>query len=276
MDYTPYYLFLDFDDTLLLNGKVPNKTTRALKRAKKAGCKIYMNSARSRGNLMPDLKRATNFEFDGYLCAFTNIYLGSDAQTTLMHYLMPSEQTERFIDYCVKYSYWAFIELENELPYFIKIHGDVKYSDEEYAEFRRQALEYLKDKPVIKFNCCPPKSSGYFAINIEEENPGVNFIRGVDYYETYRQGYGKGIILQKFAELQNIDFDRCIHFGDSINDKNAFEVAKISVGMKKTPKEIQHLCTYVAKTNFGVAEYINKVLLKKIKQEKKALKNKEK
>ena len=79
MDYTPYYLFLDFDDTLLLNGKVPNKTTRALKRAKKAGCKIYMNSARSRGNLMPDLKRATNFEFDGYLCAFTNIYLGSDA-----------------------------------------------------------------------------------------------------------------------------------------------------------------------------------------------------
>ncbi len=277
MSFTPYYLFFDFDDTLFLHYKVHNRTKRALKRAQKAGCKLYMNSGRSLGNLIPDLKRTMpDITFEGYICGFNNAYVGNNAEERVISYSIPFEQVEKYIDYCVKYSYWAPIEIEEDLPYVLEIHGDVKYTDEEYAEFRRKALEYLKDKTVVKFNCCPPKSANYIAINLKEENPEVDFIKGTTYYESCKQGYGKGVILKEFAELCNLDFDRCIHFGDSINDKNGFEVAKISVGMKKTPKEIQHLCTYVAETDFGVAEYINKVLLKQIKKEKKALKNNEK
>ena len=269
---SPYYLFLDFDDTLFLHGKIHKKTLRALYKAKKAGCHIYINSGRSRGNLMTALKNATDFPFEAYLCGFACAYLGDNADKPIIRYTLDNEVVSHFIDYCIKYSYSATIESEEVPEYRMQIDEDVNYTDEDYAELSKKAHEFLEGKTPIKVNCWTQKKTGYFAENIAEENPDLKFIRNSTYYESYNEKYGKGVLMKEFAEKIGIDFNRCIHFGDSANDANGFEIAPIGVGMKKTPKEVQHLCSYVAKTEFGVAEYINKVLLKKIKQEKKALK----
>ena len=46
------YLFFDLDGTLIVDGKLSDETVNALNYAKNKGCKLYINTGRSRGNFL--------------------------------------------------------------------------------------------------------------------------------------------------------------------------------------------------------------------------------
>lgn len=271
MSYSPYYLFFDFDETLYVDKKIYKKTERALKKARKAGCKLFINTGRSIRSLLSDLKRNTDIKFDGYLCLFQQILLGDDGKDVLVETeYLSKDDLINYIDYCIRKSYWATLETPND-NYTIELHGDIFYTDEEKEVHRQKAINFIKNNDVIKVGCYPPKSVNHTAENIYEENPNFSFIRHPYGYEYCRLGYGKGKILEVFAEKLNLNKSKFIHFGDSENDLDAFMKFPTCVAMNISTPSIIPYASYIAKTKHGVAEYINKVLLKKIKKEKKGL-----
>ena len=252
-------LFFDFDGTTFVDGIFPKEIEDAIKNAQKKGAKIYMNTGRSKPSLFQDLKKRTDIRFDGYLCAFSCMYLGNEGEETIFEHHMNMSDVENFIDYCEKYSYWATVDIEGYGPHTIELHGHITYSDKEKKEICDKAREFIKGQKIVKFCVYPPVSVNYVAKNLTEENPNVDWIRTERGYECTLKNFGKGILLNEFAKVTGYNPDNFIVFGDSENDINMFEHAKTSVAMAHSPKNLKDLATYVATTKYGVAEYLNKI-----------------
>ena len=70
-------------------------------------------------------------------------------------------------------------------------------------------------------------------------------------------------LLNEFAKVTGFNPDNFIVFGDSENDINMFEHAKTSVAMAHSPEPLKKLATYIATSEYGVAEYLNKLFPQK-------------
>ena len=261
---TPYYLFFDFDETIFINKIVPKATETAIKKAQAKGCKIYMNTGRTFKHLLDALTPATDIKFDGYLCSFNTIVLNQDEKPFLEGKHLTHDETVKLIDYSIRKSYWSAIQTESDAVYTIKLEGDVVYTPAELEVFRKEALDFISDKKILKYNIYPPKSKNFKSDDIDTALDGYAWIENAHGYEGHFANEDKGTLLKKFAEMTGYDFDKFIVFGDSANDVGAFSVAKTSVAMECAIPKVKELATYVATEQEGVAQYINEVLLKKL------------
>ena len=261
---TPYYLFFDFDETIFIDKTVPKATELAIKTAQAKGCKVYMNTGRTLKHLLDDLNPATDIKFDGYLSSFNAITLNLENPPILEGKNLTHDETVKLIDYSIRKSYWSVIQTESTSTYTIKLEGDVVYSPAELEVFRKEAIDFIRDKKILKYNIYPPKSKNFTSDDIETALDGYAWIKNSHGYEGHFANEDKGTLLKKFAEITGYDFDKFIVFGDSPNDVGAFNVAKTSVAMACSTPKIKELATYVATEKEGVAQYINEVLLKKL------------
>ena len=257
----PICLFFDFDGTTFVDKKFPQEITDAIKNAQKHGAKVFMNTGRAITSLLNDLKPNTDIVFDGYLCNFASIYLGDDAKNVVCEDFISKKAVNDFIDYCEKYSYWATIGVENKPVHTIELHGEIVYSDEEKKQICDKAREFIKKGRVAKFAVYPPVAANYKAIDIEKENPLVNWIEFDVGYESALSD--KGTLLDKFAEHMGYDPYKFVVFGDSENDVDMFMHAKTSVAMAHAPKILKSKATYVMSEKFCVAEFFNKLFPQK-------------
>lgn len=260
---TPYYLFFDFDGTIYKDKKIDKETQDAIKLAKSHGCKVYTNSGRSLPNLFKDLKPNCDIVFDGYLCSGASIYLGNDGENCLQEKLVSLDDAIEIINYIRDKSFWARIETDKGV-HTVEMHGHITYTNEERQAFADKAIEFVKNaNKIYKFGIFPPITTNYHSEDIHDALPKYEWCFLLRGYELIYKGYGKGKVLKQFASLMGYDENKFIMFGDSENDLQAFKLAKNKVAMAHSPKELKDLATYVAKTDFGVAEYINSLFLDK-------------
>ena len=254
---TPYYLFFDFDGTIFTDGKMEKATIDAIKKAQRHGCKIFTNTGRSLPSLFKDFKPNCDLIFDGYLCSASNIYLGNDGEICLQELTMPINDVVEVVDYIRDKSLWAVVETDLG-NYTIEMHGHITYTKEERQAFADKAMDYINSsKKVFKFALFPPITTNYRIDSLHLDLPKYDWGFLTRGYEMIYKGYGKGKLLELFANKMNYDETKFIMFGDSENDLQAFESAKTKVAMKHSPECIKKLATYVAKTDLGVAEYLN-------------------
>ena len=260
---TPYYLFFDFDGTIFIDKTIAKETQDAINLAKSHGCKVYVNTGRSLPNLFKDLKKSCDIVFDGYLCGASSIYLGNNAETCLQEKYIPLEDAIEIINYIRDKSFWANIETDKGV-HTVEMHGHITYTNEERQAFADKAIDFVKSaNKIFKFGIFPPVTTNYHSEDIHDALPKYEWCFLLRGYELIHKGYGKGKTLKQFANLTGFDENKFIMFGDSENDLQAFKMAGRKVAMEHSPKELKDLATYVAKTNLGVAEYINSLFLDK-------------
>ena len=61
-----FAFFIDIDGTLYPNGKIPMKNRSAIKTVRQAGHLVFINTARSMGNMPEKVKK---LKVDGFICS---------------------------------------------------------------------------------------------------------------------------------------------------------------------------------------------------------------
>ena len=92
-----FVFFIDIDDTLMVHGRVSIKNRQAINQARKAGHKVFINTARSYGIVPDKIKR---LRVDGFVTA-----LGCNVKyrkKEIYSAKMPLEESAGILDYFTK------------------------------------------------------------------------------------------------------------------------------------------------------------------------------
>lgn len=250
------YLLFDFDGTLHENGVVLPETYEALDYARSKGCKLFVNTGRTKYGLLEDFNKIINYEFDGLLCGGSSVYTGKNYDTVLFEQQPLSDaEVEKFIRFACKKSMWSFIE-GNDSNYLIRIHGEKTYTLAEKERFYHRAMKVYKKTRPFKVAIFPP--IGQTIPELQEELPEFDWVVHTARitYEGFAKGCGKDKVIKKFADTLGITTDDIISFGDSQNDLPAFRASGKSVAMASSPEDVKKEATFVATGKAGVAEGI--------------------
>lgn len=249
-------LLFDFDGTLHNHGVVLPETYEALEYARKKGCKLFVNTGRTKHNLITDLKNIVKFDFDGILCGGSSIYMGKNYDLTVCE---QPELTDEIMVKTLKFirdkSYWATIE-GNAGYYVIEQHGEITYTAEERQQFYEKALAIYKSLKPFKIAIWPPKHlNDYDLPDLLKELDWIYYDEW-HYYEGFYKGCGKDHVIEKLSRTLGVSTDDFISFGDSENDIPAFKASGKSVAMAQSSKSVKEAATFSATTPAGVAEGI--------------------
>ena len=235
------YLFLDFDGTVFLNGTtVPPETRDALKTVQSAGHQVILNTGRSRGFAPGDV----GIMWDGMIFGGADYTYRGERHSE--HSLDP-EEAQAWFRSAIRRKCWINVEGVKRFyrVNFAKHEGD--YTEEETKALMREYVEMTKGNPITKLSVGVSEVRG-------EPIANLNPVSQQTYLELFPKGMDKGAILKEFCNRYGIEREQCISFGDSRNDLAAFAFTPTSVSMKGSPKELEALATYRAKTDLGVAE----------------------
>lgn len=247
-------LLFDFDGTLHDYGVVLPETYEALEYARKKGCKLYVNTGRTRSGLLKDLNNIIKFDFDGLLCGGSCCYVGKNYQTTVFEQPELSDEVMlKSLRFIRDKSYWAVIEGNDHL-YTIEQHGEIAYSEQEREEFYQKAVAAYRATKPFKIAIWVPRHL------VDTEIPSALpefdwvFYPNSNCYEGFYKGCGKFYVIKKLSEVLGIPTDNFISFGDSENDISAFKATGKSVAMQCANDVVKKAATFVATTKAGIKE----------------------
>ncbi len=229
----PYYLFFDFDHTVYVGGRISPATRLSMLAAQEAGHKLILCTGRSRGHLerVPALQ---TIPWDGAIYGAADlIYEGRLLETNVT----PPEDLALWLDYAKRERIDFYLEAQKQFhPYLFS--GD-EAVDEHFPE----------DDPVTKItligkNIDPAKFPKTAMIPVVHPR----------YTEAFAPGCDKGNAILHFCEHLQLPLDRCVAFGDSMNDAPMFRVCPTSIAMEWAQPGLSDLATYQAKSKEGVAE----------------------
>lgn len=248
-----YAVFLDIDNTLMSNGKVPKKNVDAIKKTRETGSYVFVNTARSYA-FIPDMLKDDSL-LDGFVAG-----IGTDLR---LH-------GQQIFSRTMKRDELKFIA-----EHFINGTREVSFEGEDHMIWinpaeRRDVYHILTspddfDTVYKDFKISKMYVRGQLT---QEERAifGKDYIlyQHEMYAEFVQKGFGKAVGMQLMAEHLGIPMENCIAMGDSSNDEDMLKAAGISVAMGNAIKEIKEMCTYVScnAEDGGVAEALKKFIIK--------------
>ena len=254
MNDEKFAIFLDIDNTLMSEGKIPEKNIQAIKKEREKGSFVFINTARSFAFIPEILKDETLF--DGYVAGIgTDLRLHGEQ---ISSYTMSTDELKFIAEH--------FIDDTREIAF--EGEDDVLWIN---PEARRTGILSMLSSPdefdTIYKDCKISKM--YVRGQLTDEE---NEIFGKDYilyqHECYAEfvakGYGKAVGMQRMTEHLGISQNNCIAMGDSANDTDMLMAAGISVAMGNAIPEIKAICTYISSDakDGGVADALEKFILK--------------
>ena len=254
MNDEKFAVFLDIDNTLMSEGKIPEKNIQAIKKVREKGSFVFINTARSFAFIPEILKDETLF--DGYVAGIgTDLRLHGEQ---ISSYTMSTDELKFIAEH--------FIDDTREIAF--EGEDDVLWIN---PEARRTGILSMLSSPdefdTIYKDCKISKM--YVRGQLTDEE---NEIFGKDYilyqHECYAEfvakGYGKAVGMQRMTEHLGISQNNCIAMGDSANDTDMLMAAGISVAMGNAIPEIKAICTYISSDakDGGVADALEKFILK--------------
>lgn len=264
------YIFFDIDGTILTReGKVPESTKRALKKAQENGHEIFINTGRCR-NIIPEVLDELNF--DGLVCGTGAHaeYHGKD----IFNHSFSKDQINRVLKICedhdiaiIMSSAKECVASSKDLPIFIELFSDGKIKAEDF-----KGIEDIEDSPLLK-SMLPividDDKSGYY-----DNHPGVSdlifmnspftvfelnnmvgddinvgkasFKEPDDYSGEITLGnYTKASGINSLLEKIGAENKNSIAIGDGFNDVDMLREAGFSIAMGNSPQEIKDIADYV-------------------------------
>ena len=271
-------IFLDIDGTLTSAGSnvPPDSALEAIKKAQKAGNKVFLCSGRNPGMLSPLLK----YEFDGFIaCAGGYIAVGDE-----VIYDCPMEERDFRTALDVLHRNGVFCTVEakdmaygdSNLAEFFADHSDEGNSE---IERWRKALSTnlgihdLKEydgRPIYKvvIMCMEERQLDEARTLLEDKydfcmqivplklNKCVNG-------ELINRKFDKGRAIIRVAEKLGVDMADTIGFGDSMNDLEMIKTVGLSVCMANGNEKLKELSDMVCDSvdNDGLAKAFKQLQL---------------
>lgn len=251
-------IFLDIDGTLTQPGfnVPPESALEAIKKAQENGHKIFLCTGRNRAMLRPLLK----FDFDGYV-ASAGGYVVCDGEVVFDR-PMKKEVFQKAMDCFGKNHVFRTVECLNatygDSGLEDLLDGASEYSNSELLRFRRQVSQSLDIRPMgeydgsdvykIVFMCTDRKQldepmevlKDDFVFCVQDLE-AANCLNG----EVFGLDFNKGIGIRKICDHLGKDVSDTIGFGDSMNDKEMFDVVSFSVCMQNGHPKMKEVADYV-------------------------------
>ncbi len=239
-------LFFDIDGTLYPDHTtvLPESAVRALRRAKQAGHRIFINTGRVPCHIDPQLR---NFPFDGYLCA-CGCHIELEKQL-ILSVSYDHAQSRRILEAVRSLSLEGYYEGREKIsldPLFpagsfsqrlqsyllrLGILGSTEDEDftfQKFFLFSEDPGQIRNLQQMLPWPVCPIDRGGH--------------PRG---WEITPDQYDKGTAIRFVADYLHRSLEDCIAFGDSTNDLGMLSTCPVSVCMGNAPKPVQDLCTLV-------------------------------
>ncbi len=256
---TKYNFFFDIDGTLITGGIVPtDAVVQALRYARSKGCRVFLNTGRTRVTLPPTLTALDCI--DGYCCG-CGTYIECGGKPILERYIHASELAEiaRTFDKHGMQSCLVF-EGVDTVYYYGKTFRP--FADIEFYEIK-SANEILSRFSGTKINKITlhtfTDKDGEFIAEMSEK---YDCMKCPTYWEIIPKSFDKGKAIQLTEEILGLDHSLSVAVGDSANDKKMLEYAPFSVAMGNASDDIKAMCDMVTDSvkNDGVAKMIYEII----------------
>ncbi len=253
----PYALFLDIDRTLTAdNNIVPKRNVEALKKARKLGHKIFINTGRSYGNIPKEV--FNQIEFDGVVSG-NGSALVLNGETIYANFIEKSV-FEKIASFCFENKdCWAIFEGFKRSYTIIDRGRELSSSDTPVSSFG-ELLEMSEDD-----NFQVVAVSSNFSKNfLEDLNSSITHYTFDYYYDLTAKGNNKANGMLKLLDIINISQSQSMAFGDSENDIDMLKCAGVGVAVANAQPDVLEIADYITLSNKdgGVGAAIEKYLLK--------------
>ncbi|WP_319371714.1 HAD family hydrolase [uncultured Ilyobacter sp.] len=256
-------LSFDLDGTLLTDDKkISERTLKALLRCKEDGKVIAFNSG-----------RPTQFIYSVLPKAFhEDIVISSNGALVYKNKKLIHENP---ID---KSTVWDIIQMVETVfkDIFFVVEQDDRsltkcqdreYNEQMFCQYHDFTEESITDSPKILLKT---GDLDYFDLNILNmlipESCRLIFTDNMEFAQVVHADTDKLYGVKKILEIEKIDLEELVAFGDDLNDLEILSWAGYSVAMGNAVEEIKNVSKYIADTNErdGVAKFIEEYVLKKI------------
>lgn len=240
------YLLFDYDGTVFLNGTIPKENIIAIEKAQALGHKAILNTGRSRGGLDFSLEKNQGISWDGMIFGATDMTFEGKRYH---EHTLTEEEIDHWVRYAIDHLFWFALEGEVLTKRFLMEARTEPLTAEEYEALIKEIRELCVDNPITKMTLRAVDEKD------EPKNSTIRFVRQEGrHVELYPNGRDKGIGFLDFCRYYDIAKEQCVCFGDGFNDLAIFSECPTGVCMKNSPAVLQELASYVAKTEYGVAE----------------------
>lgn len=245
-----YAFFLDIDGTLTWGSSVPSPNIEVIKRARKDGHLVLLNTGRSLG-FIPRFVLDT-VELDG-IVAGSGSYCSLGGKVIKAEEI-PKDTLKAVFDYFLKKGRSFFFEAENT----VLVHNKDRKSPEFPAINSSEELYGIyKDVRVEKINIPGVLDKEEF----EFLDSMLFALQQYDYAECALKGLDKAVGMKIVMDALPPDF-KSVAVGDSFNDIEMLEAADVSAAMGNAPDKVKALCDIVTRNakDAGLAEAFIKIL----------------
>lgn len=226
-----YAFFLDIDGTLTWGSDIPQKTIDAIKRARKEGHLVFINTGRSLDFIPKWI--FDKVEFDGIVaglgcyCSIGDRVIKADA--------IPCDMLMKIFDYLVSKNKRFMFEGENEvLVYKNSSHFPViNYANEFLTRYNYVKVEKIYVGGVLEKDEFDTLADMFFTL------------QHGDYAECGIKGCDKAKGMKLIMDELPADY-KCVAMGDSVNDLQMLEASDIAVAMGNAPDNVKNLCHIIS------------------------------
>ena len=237
------YLFFDYDNTVRVDGKVSDRTVRAMTRARDRGHKLILCTGRARGSNIEDFDK---IPWDAVINGGCDITVDGKC---IEEKAVSDEDLRAWTSFSMRNRLQFICEGQKEI---IRHHFDehpTPYTEEEIAQTLELVVAAHQQNPVTKFSILGTEFDK-LAFPKTRMNPIIH----PSYLEVFGEGCDKGQAIIRFCELFGFSIEQCACFGDSMNDYAMFKVCPIGICMKGAPAKLTKLAAYETRSEDGVAE----------------------
>lgn len=234
------YIFFDVDNTLWDDEfRIPESAVYALRELHARGHKVFLNSGRSKANLMDPALQALHF--DGFIAA-CGCHIEENGET-LFEFKVPWELTQRVLK-LLPSEHMPFVAEGTDFCYFnLEDFPDDPYVDilsERLGPLAKRLEEITPESRINKFSADIHSDTDFE--KVKRLLPEMTFINHDNFVvEVVPKGFTKGTGLEHLASLRGIEPRDIYVFGDGMNDLEAFQFAGHPIAMRNgNPVLFQH------------------------------------
>ncbi len=241
-----YAFFIDIDGTLINRAGVLSEGVKnKLEYAHSLGCKVFINTGRSRG-FIPDTQ-LKSMRFDGIIAA-NGQYIEIDGKV-LRNICLSEKQLKKTLEWAQKNERTGYAEGVYKV-YSINC-DDERFEKIEDSDFKNISKIFIRGE-----------------LSKEDEkllSDGVRFYRHKTYCETVVKGYSKASAMKDVLKETDFPAELSVAIGDSGNDMEMVCEAGIGIAVGNATESLKNAADYIVASNEndGVAEAVDLILNKK-------------
>lgn len=239
------YIFFDVDGTIWdWNQQIPQSTLLAIDELKKNGNTVFINSGRSRANIIE--RKLLDIGFSGILAGCgTYIEIGGKV---VFEKLLSKDLVRRIIEVTQKYG--MPVVLEGSKYHWISEKGFendpfVDYLWESLGEKAKPLRGYSDEIEISKFSADIIEGTNFDAIRRELESEFDILVHDQDTVEFVPHGVTKATSIAWICKEYQVPIEQTYAIGDSVNDLDMLSFVGHGIAMGNASAAVKEKAEYI-------------------------------